>query len=341
MNIRKNFKSKTVKPILSSNNKANNISLLNNQRQLYSDFNKFYMLINNDMTLSTTNPIRIINTNEDIAIYKNINENINYDKTVVSIYGNKYGFGDYIRGSIVIAHYAKYFGIYFKMSMNTHAINKYLNEEEPMQHYSTENIEDYNIYGTKPITSQYYKLYLQFIQFIKSPEKVLYIETNMFYNLKFPSQDIKNLINSRISFKQEYHDMAEKMIDLHNYTVLHIRFDDDYFNLDPDNSKIFNLYNEITKLNLPTNTFVMSNNYIIKTKINEEFGFHFIDKIPVHSAVVTELNSNDFDTTIIEYIILSKSIRTYCFTRYSHGSGFSEQCSVLNNIPYQVQLIDI
>lgn len=43
---------------------------------------------------------------------------------------------------------------------------------------------------------------------------------------------------------------------------------------------------------------------------------------------------NELESTIIDYIILSKSSHTYCISFYHHGSGFSEHCSVLNNIPY-------
>jgi hypothetical protein len=311
-----------------------------NTIQLYKNYNKLCSLMNINITLSRTNPIRIINK-YDIPIYRNINENINCDKTVVSVYCKNYGIGDYLRGSIVLAHYAKYFGINFKLCMNAHTICNYLNDVEPIQQPLTENIENYNIATSDPKAAPYYKLYLRFIQFIRSPKKSLYIETNMCYNMKVPSQDIKNLINFNLSFKKQYYDMVEQLIDLPSYQVLHIRFGDNYFSSDPDNRKVYNLYREITKLNLPTNTIVMSNSYIIKKKINKAFGFHFIDKSPVHSALITDLNSDNFETTVIEYIILSKSTRTYCFTCLYHGSGFSEQCSVLNNIPYQVHFIDI
>jgi hypothetical protein len=77
----------------------------------------------------------------------------------------------------------------------------------------------------------------------------------------------------------------------------------------------------------------MSNNFSIKKKINKLFGFHYIDNMPFH---ICNKSNEDLESTIIDYIILSKSSYTYCFSFYSHGSGFSEQCSVLNNIPYKL-----
>lgn len=36
------------------------------------------------------------------------------------------GFGDYLRGSIILAQYAKYYNINFKMDMSKHYISEYL-----------------------------------------------------------------------------------------------------------------------------------------------------------------------------------------------------------------------
>jgi glycosyl transferase family 25 len=68
-------------------------------------------------------------------------------------------------------------------------------------------------------------------------------------------------------------------------------------------------------------------------KLSILFGFYFYNNTTHHIALKEKY---DLTTTIVEYIILSKSSCNYCFSYYGHGSGFSEQCSVLNNIPYSV-----
>ena len=151
-----------------------------------------------------------------------------------------------------------------------------------------------------------------------------------YYNINIVTSDIQNYINSCFKFKQFYYDEVNKLFNLTNYNVLHIRCNDDCFNCD------FNDISLITKiqiLKLNKNTIVISNNYSLKQKLNKLFGFYFINSKAVHTANSSN-NLNDLYTTIIEYIVLSKSSRTYCFSYYNHGSGFSEQCSVLNNIPY-------
>ena len=172
--------------------------------------------------------------------------------------------------------------------------------------------------------------------FLNSEETNIYIYTNLFYNMNLVSQDIKNYINTFFTFKNIYYESVNKVFNLKDYNVIHVRCTDDNMNNDFYDDYLFT---EIIKLQLPSNTIVISNNYILKRKINKLFGFYFIDSRAFHTANVNY--ENELDSTIIEYIILSKSSNTYCFSYYHHGSGFSEQCSVLNNVPYTVVYLPI
>ena len=319
-----------------SNPKERAMAILHLQQisRQYKDGTKLYGLMKKYTELSRENPIKIRNPGDgDTIIHRYIN-NVNCNKTVICVFPNnpRWGFGDYLRGSISMAHYAKYFGVNFKMCMNTNPFGNYLNNID-------ENIPPSNKINNITYHDKYYEIYELFVQFMKSNENTLYISTNTMYNMKLPTQDIKDTINSFLTFKPEYYDMAEQLFNLKNYNVIHVRCSDDCFNTDLNNKKIITLTNEIKTLQLSSDTIVMSNNYSLKKILNKTFGFYFIDKKSVHTAMVT--NSNELDSTIIEYIILSKSSHTYCFTYYAHGSGFSEQCSVLNNIPYQVTRVDI
>ena len=169
--------------------------------------------------------------------------------------------------------------------------------------------------------------------FIKSNEENLYITTNHFYDKNLITDDIKNYINSFFKFKPKYYDIVKNLVKLDKYKVLHIRCHDNYFNKEFNSDK---LIIEIIKLQWDYNTIVISNNYSIKRKLNKLFGFQYIDNSAVHTGNVTEKNYNDLESTIIDYIILSNSENIHCFSFYHHGSGFSEQCSILHDIPYKM-----
>ena len=328
-------------PAINSNcnngtNQCNKLQYLTkNNNIIPNDDNELYGLMTIDIMLTRKSPVKIINPyycNNNIK--RTINDNANCNKTVVCVLTHNYphGFGDYLRGSISIAHYAKYFGINFKLSMNTHLIGKYVinNNEDAFQLTEIKNIHGH---------SKYNEVYDIFTQFMKSNENILYITTNLIYSMKLPTQDIKNTINSFLIFKPKYYEMAEQMFNLKKYAVIHIRCSDECFDTKLNTIKINTLFKEIKNLQLSSNTIIMSNNYSLKKLIHKTLGFYFIDKKSVHTA--KEKNLNELESTIIEYIILSKSSHTYCFTCYNHGSGFSEHCSVLNNIPYQVTFVDI
>ncbi len=297
--------------------------------QVKSQATKILLLENQkSLPLKNKTQLRIINyQNNIIDLHNNINSNINCNKTIVHVLDNSNGFGDFLRGSFLLAQYAKYFNINFKIDVSRHPISKCFNIETELLSTSDKiNLITYN-----GINKNDRILYSLIVEFINSNKENLYITTNLFYNMDLITPDIKDYINSFLTFKQKYYDIAKELFNLEKYNVLHIRCKDDNFNTDfKDN----NLLSEIIKLQLSNNTIVMSNNYALKKKINNLFGFYFIDMESHHSGNTTDYTN--LESTIIEYIILSKSSHTYCFSYYEHGSGFSEQCSVLNNISYNV-----
>jgi hypothetical protein len=267
-----------------------------------------------------------------IDLHNDINTNMNCDKTIVHVYDyNLFGFGDYLRGSILLAQYAKTFNINFKMDVSRHNMSKCLINETKILS-TKEKIKEFHYIGKENNDNI---LYLFINNFINSNETTLYLSTNFFYNINLVTDDIKNYINSFLIFKQEYYDITKELFNLQNYNVLHIRCTDDNFNTDFEDNY---LLTEIIKLQLNYNTIIISNNYTLKKKINKLFGFYFIDKQACHTAKINDYT--ELELTIIEYIILSKSSNTYCISYYHHGSGFSEQCSVLHNIPYNIMCLD-
>ena len=244
-------------------------------------------------------------------------------KTIIHVLDYTNGIGDYLRGSICLAQLSKRYHFNFKMDTSHHHISKCLNT------YTEPSIIQDNItivfHGNNAMNVIY--------DMITSDKEINYITTNAFYD-KYVSNEIKHEITSMFTFKKEYYDKVNELIPFEKYNVLHIRCTDDKFNTSFED---YNLITEIIKLQLNDNTIVMSNNNLLKNKLNKIFGFHFIDMEAEHSAKIS--SSNQLYSTIIDYIILSKSSRTHCFSYYGHGSGFSEQCSVLYNVPYTMVYI--
>jgi len=244
------------------------------------------------------------------------------DKTIVHILNCENGFGDFLRGSILLALFAKKYNVQFKIDISKHPFSKYICVESKSNQIEITKIELVHYTGE---TSNYLLVPL-LERFVSSNENVLCINTNLFYNLDLVTDDIKLYINSVLKFHPKYYEIVKNIVKFDKYNVLHIRCKDEFFDKEFDSNK---LLVEIIKLQLDKNTIIISNNYCIKRKIHKLFGFFYIDNIACHTA-----HSSDLESTILDYIILSKSQYTHCFSFYPHGSGFSEHCSFLNNIPY-------
>lgn len=255
------------------------------------------------------------------------------DKTIIHVYNSCYGagLGDFLRGSIILAQCAKHFNLNFHISIEQHPILNYMkNQEVVLEELSPLNKKIHRC------TRDCKHLYQVLSQFMNSSDKTIFIQCNLSYLIKFVTPDIKNYINNRFDFKDEYYDSAlQYTSQFKQYTVLHIRCLDHHIFGD---YKDDNLIDKIANLKLDKNTIVMASNYSVKKSISEMFGYYFIDKEAGHSDL--SYYCPELYLTVIEYIILSKSVRNVCFSYYKHGSGFSEHSSVLNNIPYQVMFVD-
>jgi len=273
----------------------------------------------------------ILPNNNTVDLYNTINSNVKSNKTIVHVLDYSNGFGDYLRGSILLAQYAKYFNVHFKMNLSLHDMSKCIDaESEVLPTQEKKHLLLFTGNHNADVNSDM-KLRNIIESFVKSNDNHLYITTNLYYHMHFVTEDIKQYINSCLNFKPNYYDMANELFNLTNYNVLHIRCHDLFLNYEFEYAQLFS---EIDKLQLGDNTIVMSNNSTLKRKLNKQFGFHFIDKGVFHSGKIK--NETELESTIIEYIILSKASSTYCLSEYQHGSGFSEQCSVLNSLPYSV-----
>ena len=260
------------------------------------------------------------------------------NKSIIHVYSDStnQGFGDFLRGSILLAEIAEMYGVNFKIDLSSHSISKYVVNHEASDEDIKEKVVRYFIYNG--LQSEYNLL--PFINtFLTSSDSELYIYTNLFYNHYFVTQSVKECIKKFLSFKSEYYEEALKTLSitgLEKYSVLHIRCSDNYFD---GVFKSPEVLNEISKLKLTKDTIVISNNLSFKKLISEVYGFHYIHTESIHTCKINSDHGEDLKWTILDMIVLAKASSISCFTFYGHGSGFSEQIAVLWDIPYRVQYI--
>jgi hypothetical protein len=241
-------------------------------------------------------------------------------KTVYSVLNQTYGFGDFIRGSIQLAYLAKKNGLNFRMHLSNHPLHPFFAHVEMNRPINI----NHRYYGVHPKESLPHLLE----KFAASDGKELFVATNFFYDKESIDQELKDELKRLLEFHEKYQRVETPV---EKYQVLHVRTSDNH------QIRFERLVERVKSLNLGPNTIVISSDYDTKRKLHEMFGFHYLETQPVHTAFTNDLAA--LANTVMDYTILSKSERTYCFSYYDHGSGFSEHCSFLNNIPYAVEVI--
>lgn len=252
-------------------------------------------------------------------------------RTVIHVLDHSNGVGDYLRGSLFLAQYCRKYNFRLQLNVSNHQISSCIDSySEPIV-----GIQPHLILtlGTRENSESI--VYPVCKSFVDSSNTCIYITTNLFYDIAQVTEADKEFIRSFLRFKQSYYDIANKSIPLETYNVIHIRCSDEYFNKEFSSDK---LMAEIAKLQWGQNTIILSNNSSIKKQINRLFGYLYRDGIPIHSGNNT-ISSDKFTDTILDYILLTKASKIHCFSYYHHGSGFSEQCAVLYNIPYKMTFL--
>ena len=141
------------------------------------------------------------------------------NKTIEHILDKSNGFGDYLRGSILLAEYAKRYKIQFKMNISKHPLSNYLDKVDTNSHSVETKIELICFNGGESDD----KLISLLDKFINSKEETLYITTNLYYNINLVTRDIKDYINTFFNFKEKYYTMAKELSKMDKYKIIHIR----------------------------------------------------------------------------------------------------------------------
>lgn len=135
-------------------------------------------------------------------------------------------------------------------------------------------------------------------------------------------------------------DKTLKELKLKDFEVIHIRLGD---------GNMFHQVNDIHKEFLENNVrgsisekdvLVISDNEYIKSYLREKIPtIKVLNNKPIHLGDLINATTEDIKYTLLDFYLMSKSKKITCYSIYG-GSGFSEVCSNIYNIPYNVALID-
>lgn len=289
-------------------------------------------------------------------------------KKIVNTYQLKYslyqdnenapGLGDYIRGCFSFYQLAAVLDLEFDMDMKNHPMSKYLQSINRNKNTNTKtnNKIDYTKvykFSELELHPSKSKLLEQFINCLNScQDDTYYFFSNAFsmFNINQP-EPARQFIRARIQPNTELLELIDTRMAFlgltnNKFSVIHIRCGDKFFSGNEsvkETTQIANNISTIIENNIIPDKkyFIISDNNNLKMLMKYKYPQFSVYVTPIaHLGQMNDTNeySNDDDNglknTLIEYFIMSQSNQIILFTSYSWGSGFSECCSKLFNIPY-------
>ena len=283
-------------------------------------------------------------------------------KKIVNVYQLEYknvcasGLGDFLRGSICLIQICKNLGLEFDVDFKNHPMSKFImidssnaneqpdNSEQLVKYKNIYHFSDLNLLNKTPL-----EFYKKFIKHLNSVNVDTYYLLNTSFpvwgNLTFMGRTFMKSKIRPTNVMQQYVDFTLDKIQLKpkNYNVIHIRTGDDYL-IDKQNLDLV-MVNKIERLlrkniNVNEKYLLVSDNNQLKLYLKRRFPRIVVYfKEITHLAISNDKTYESVKNTMLDFFLIGQAKTINAISMYGWGSGFSEWCSVIYNIPYKKILI--
>jgi hypothetical protein len=236
------------------------------------------------------------------------------------------GFGDFLKGSMALCRLAKKYGLAIDLDLSSHPLSKFL-VPNPNQYKLTGDIKEFvQITNSPPDVSGY-------LRTLQAPG-VYPIYTNLYHPYQF-NADISRLIVPRVALNSAANQELEARVTklpAQGYFVIHARIADPQFHSEIDIPKEMSKLIERIPSAMYRKILVVSNNQMLREKLHVRYGLPFSGGATAHMG--EEGSSQDaLLNTLLDFHLMARSKGIIQFSSYGWGSGFSDACAALFNLP--------
>ena len=278
-------------------------------------------------------------------------------RKLVNVYQLQYkngvaqGLGDYLRGCFCLLQISNMLGLQFDMDLRNHPMYKFLQHNEddivyPINYSDLYRYEDLNYIPINP--KKYNKDSAHFMTELIKRLNTLKGENHYFFCHSLPIFDHftprgRRFVMSKIMpneiMQQHINTNMEKLgLKPRQYAVIHIRCGDNYIlkNNQLQEKMVNNVVSVLLKSIKTTNTYlILSDNNQMKLIIKKIFPHVIIHMNDItHLGESTDQTDESIKNTLLDFYLMSNSYQIASFSAYNWGSGFSQYCSVIYNIPF-------
>jgi hypothetical protein len=266
------------------------------------------------------------------------------------------GLGDILRGMLSVTEYCKGRDVEIEYCFTNHPISNWLKGTKGRTNYVFEDF-------TTHILKSWENCYCALERFLNHPNyDTIYIESTMlpiqlvnaeqsqdFYRKEYFSDSTIEAVQNSLTFNDDF--LADVNTILNSYSinstfsVLHIRLQDYNFvdfedTLGLPMSKVFEKVKRLS-FNKETTIFMSTSRKLLHI-LKKKLGVHVRDTDAIHLGNfndTTEELKQRIKDTLIDFVILSKASHIIQLSDYHWGSGFSDSCATLYNIPIEKHLL--
>ena len=284
---------------------------------------------------------------------------------IENVYQEKYngvnasGLGDFIRGSYFLMQFCDTYNLTCSINIVNHPVAQFLEmyqNKKPIVYKVLNTFEltnhHPNILHENIITNVYdNSINNDFINFLNKQH--VFNRKKYVYTTAYPTDIIdqkhkdhmKEILKPTDNLLVLVNNILTKFDLIKNkYTIIHIRYGDDYLINSEEMINLFHLeiiYNELDKLDQTNNYFLLSDNNIIKQMILFKYPFiktHF-NEIS-HTGQGIHIETNKLQNTMVDFYLISYASQIIAFSIYNHGTGFSKWCTETYDIPYVCRFLN-
>lgn len=268
-------------------------------------------------------------------------------KKLINVYqpnypnGNAPGLGDYLRGCFGLMQISVMLGLEFDVDLSNHPIGQYIMDNPNKTHINYSNVLRYYNNNWKTDSNAFLREFIIYLNNIRE-------ETHCLFFSAFPvipnlSPVGKKIMRSKIEpnemMKQNIRlRMAKLGITPKSYGIIHIRSGDDML---LGNNKIIkgtflsNIEAFLSgTINPSAKYIILSDSNEVKLLVKEKFP-NCIAQIKEVTHLGETGNHSDRAVmyTMLDFYIMAESNNIVSISNYEWGSGFSQWCSAMYNIP--------
>lgn len=240
------------------------------------------------------------------------------------------GLGDFLRGSITLHQLAHRYGFTLKLDFTAHPLGRYFDQGDRIpkrgkrlvnEFFNQKNVE------LEPFVAAFSSVKPTFIMTHAVPLQAVNDECRAFVRNRL--QPVKEMA--------QYVDLLKQKLSLKRYCTVHLRMGDSRMDGQPEIPSM--VYDWFRKQIIPvwgTEIIVVSDNLHVKNQLVREFGVKIVPDVkPVHLGECRKngISENMIRDTLVEFFLMSQSQQIYRHSVYPWGSGFSDICATIYQIP--------